>query len=178
MIVFLDFDGVLHPEFDTDDPERLKQNSALFCRLPLIEAVLREFPQVEIVISSAWRMYFMDIEDALKHLRAHFSFDIAQRVVGVTPQYKYLNPGDAPDGLSRFTRPWECEVWVRWHRQPGTRWMAMDDRADLFRPFCENLMTFHWLEAFKQEHQDLLRQYLVALTQGTPLPSYRDRKLK
>ena len=67
MIVFLDFDGVLHPEFDPDDPERPKQNSDLFCRLPLIEAVLREFSQVEIVISSAWRMYFLDSEDGRAH---------------------------------------------------------------------------------------------------------------
>lgn len=141
MIAFLDFDGVLHPEFDPDDPERLKQNSDLFCRLPLIEAVLREFPKVEIVISSAWRMYFINIEDALKHLRPHFSHDIAQRVVGVTPQYKYLNPGEAKDGLGRFKRQWECEVWLSRHRPPGTRWMAMDDIALSFRPGLENLMV-------------------------------------
>lgn len=165
MIVFLDFDGVVHTE-------PVIKPADLFSRLHLIEVVLREFPSVEIVISSAWRMYFMDIEDALKHLRTHFSHDIAQRVVGVTPQYKYLNPGDAPDGLSRFTRHWECEVWIRRHRPPGTRWMAMDDRAYLFRPFCDNLMVFDRLVAFRQEHQDPLRQYLVALTQGTPWPAY------
>ena len=171
MIVFLDFDGVVHPE-------QLRRTSDLFGRLHLIEAVLREFPAVEIVISSAWRLKYENDELAVCKLREHFSHDIAPRVIGVTPQYKYLSPKDAPDGLSRFTRHWECEVWTRRHRPPGTRWMAMDDRAYLFRPFCDNLMAFDRLEAFKQEHQDLLRQYLTALTQWTPWPPYYDRKLK
>lgn len=165
MIVFLDFDGVVHTEPAIKPAD-------LFSRLHLIEAVLREFPSVEIVISSAWRLGYDIDELAVSKLREHFSSDIAPRVVGVTPQFKYLCPEDAPDGLSSFTRHWECEVWTRRHRPPGTRWMAMDDRAYLFRPFCDNLMAFDRLEAFRQEHQDPLRQYLVALTQGTPWPAY------
>ena len=178
MIVFLDFDGVLHPEFDPDDPERLKQDSDLFCRLPFIEAVLREYPQVEIVISSTWRRYLGDAEDALPRLRPYFSQDIAERVVGVTPLHLWLNPRDAKDGLSRFRRQWECEVWLSRHRPEGTRWMAMDDIALSFRPGLENLMVFKSMEAFRQEHQDPLRQYLVALTEGSPWPSYREKELK
>ena len=46
MILFLDFDGVLHPE-----PSLAKD---AFCRLPLIEEILQDFPQVQIVVSSAW----------------------------------------------------------------------------------------------------------------------------
>lgn len=48
MFLFLDFDGVLHPEPLYGDGE-------LFCRLPLLEALLREFPEVSIVVSSTWR---------------------------------------------------------------------------------------------------------------------------
>jgi hypothetical protein len=46
-IIMLDFDGVTHPDnfFDAN----------FFCRLPLIEEVLRKFPSVKIVISSSWR---------------------------------------------------------------------------------------------------------------------------
>lgn len=36
MILFLDFDGVLHPE-----PSLAKD---AFCRLPLIEEILQDFP--------------------------------------------------------------------------------------------------------------------------------------
>lgn len=178
MIVFLDFDGVLQTEFDPGDPERLKQNLDLFCRLPLIESVLREFPQVEIVISSAWRIHLGDPEEALRRLRPYFSHDIAQQIVGVTPRYQFLNPHEAKDGLGRFKRQWECEVWLSRHRPEGTRWMAMDDIALAFRPGLENLMVFKSMEAFRQEHQDLLRQYLAALTEGSPSPSNREKELK
>ena len=48
MILFLDFDGVLHlePAFAKD----------MLSQLPLVEEILRDFAQVEIVISSAWRL--------------------------------------------------------------------------------------------------------------------------
>lgn len=46
-VLFLDFDGVTHPEVCTAEQ--------LFCCLPLIEEVLRRRPGVDIVISSSWR---------------------------------------------------------------------------------------------------------------------------
>lgn len=46
MILFLDFDGILRPEV-------LQSSNKLLERLPFVEAVLREYPEVEIVISSA-----------------------------------------------------------------------------------------------------------------------------
>ena len=47
MILFLDFDGVTHPEpYDQD---------AAFQQLPFIEAVVRDMVGVEIVVSSSWR---------------------------------------------------------------------------------------------------------------------------
>jgi len=165
MIVFLDFDGVVHPE-------ELQNSANLFSRLHLIEAVFREFPAVEIVISSAWRLGFDNDELAVSKLREHFSHDIAPRVVGVTPVFMKFMDKDSHEVLSSFTRHWECEAWMNAHRLPGTRWMAMDDRAYLFRPYTENLMAFHRLEAFRQEHQDPLRQYLLALTKGSPWPAY------
>lgn len=165
MIVFLDFDGVVHPE-------GLRGPSQLFCRLPLIEEVLREFAEVELVISSAWRLEYADPQLAAIGLKKHFSKDIAQRVVGVTPDHSNLPPGDMWPDWFRFSRHWECEAWIRTHRPLGTRWLAADDREYLFRPFSENLMRFHSLEAFTPAHQDLFRRYLKALTEGTPWPRY------
>jgi hypothetical protein len=47
-IFFLDFDGVLHPQYEHEPvPTELA-----FCHLARFEAILREFPSVEIVISS------------------------------------------------------------------------------------------------------------------------------
>ena len=165
MIVFLDFDGVLHPEIANN-------NADLFNRLPLIEDVLREFPGVEIVISSAWRLKYSDPIKAVEELRKHFSPDISNRVVGVTPDHAKMDDHDSPEGLSRYTRHWECETWMRAKRLPGARWMAIDDRAFMFRPFTQHLMTLNRLEAFTPDHQNPLRAYLVALTRGTPWPPY------
>ncbi|MDP3606989.1 MAG: HAD domain-containing protein [Polaromonas sp.] len=153
MIAFLDFDGVLHPE-DTNSKNQL------FCRLPLVEEVLREFPRAEIVISSAWRLEWRYETVATLELRKHFSDDIAPRVVGVTPNYTHLDWKEAPDGLHLWKRQWEIEMWLRAHRPVGTNWIALDDRAYLFRPFCENLMEFERNTAFRPEHQDELRARL------------------
>lgn len=47
MILFLDFDDVLHPE-------PCYNHEKLFCYLPKLEKVLIDFPQVRIVLSSIW----------------------------------------------------------------------------------------------------------------------------
>lgn len=116
MIVFVDFDGVLHAE-DTID----KAN--LLSRLPLVEEVLREFPRAEIVVSSAWRLNWPHPTLATLELRRHFSEDIAPRVVGVTPNFIHLDRQNAPDGLYLYRRQWECEMWMRAHcpAWPGSR---------------------------------------------------------
>ena len=163
MVVFLDFDGVVHPE-------GLQDSSQLFCRLPLIEEVLREFQIVEIVISSAWRLEYREPVQAVIELRAHFSADIAPRILGVTPQCVYLTTKNAPAGLTKYDRHWECEAWMQTHRAPGTRWMALDDRTYLFEPNAANLMAFDLNEAFTAAHQDKLREFLTALVDGTSWP--------
>lgn len=43
MILFLDFDGVLHPEF-------CHQDEQLFCHRNKLETILRDYQQVEIVV--------------------------------------------------------------------------------------------------------------------------------
>lgn len=71
MILFLDFDGVLHPR---------APGKGLFSNLAKLEAVLREFEFVEVVITSTWR------EDMpFEKLQELFSPDIRQRVIGITP---------------------------------------------------------------------------------------------
>ena len=160
MIVFLDFDGVLHPEY-TDN------TADLFSRLPLVEDVLREFPRAEIVISSAWRLNWRDPSVATLELRKHFSEDIAPRVMGVTPNYIHLDRKNAPDGLYLYQRQWECVMWLRAHRPAGTPWVALDDRAYWFRPFCENLMAFDRDVAFTPDRQAELRARLMAMQGGS-----------
>lgn len=150
MIVFLDFDGVLHPEPCADDE--------LFCHLPSIEEVLREYPHVLVVISSAWRLAYR--HRAISRLRKYFSQDIARRIVGMTPDYRRADETLAPKGLGLLLRQLECIGWLRAHRPPGTPWIAIDDRDYLFQPYCKNLILCDSAIGFTAAHAGELRARL------------------
>jgi len=53
---------------------------------------------VDIVLSATWRLrYPLDTSgDTFKH---HFSSDIAELIVGVTPNHKSLGRNQVPDGI-------------------------------------------------------------------------------
>ena len=121
-IVFLDFDGVTHPELCSTDQ--------LFGCLPLIEEVLRQHEQVEVVISSSWRE-----PHPLSELREFFSGDIAPRVVGRTPVIPRQPAMPATAGLREI----ECLTWLAANR-PGHPWIAIDDVPWIFSPGCPNLL--------------------------------------
>lgn len=71
MRIYLDFDGVLHPIPTKAGPLEF---------IHLFEGVLREFPHVEVVISSSWRKDF-DFET----LQGFFAEDVSRQVIGITP---------------------------------------------------------------------------------------------
>jgi len=123
-ILFLDFDGVLHPEFCHE--------SKHFSCLPLLEAVLRQVPAYDVVITSTWRHQY-----PIENLRSHFSADIAPRVVGSTPKFSQLT--DVPDGLLSFEREAECNAWLRFNDRSMFPWLAIDDRPWLYRPFNQSV---------------------------------------
>lgn len=153
MILFLDFDGVLHPE-------NLSSRQPLLSQLPALEGVLREFPVVEVVISSTWRLKWSDSNLATIEMRKHFSPNIAPRVVGVTPRHIDLDNRSTPDGLSLYHRHWEIEMWLRTNRPPGTPWLALDDRAYLFKPFLKNLLEIDPTTGLTTEDLQELRRRL------------------
>jgi hypothetical protein len=67
MVLFLDFDGVLHPT---------THGSALLSQLPLLESAL-EGRDYSMVISSSWRFH-MEMED----LKKHFSSSVQNKIGG------------------------------------------------------------------------------------------------
>jgi len=123
-ILFLDFDGVLHPEHCHE--------SKHFCCLPVLEDALRQFPQWQLVISSTWRL-----QKSLDQLRSRFSADIAARVIADTPRLNTLV--DVPAFLVSYEREAECHAWLRANNLSYLPWLALDDRSWLFRPFCKSL---------------------------------------
>ena len=139
--LLLDFDGVTHPQ------PCFQEN--VFCRLHLIESVLREreLRDVEIVISSSWRAHH-----SLDDMREFFSLDIQARVIGVTQDLPKLTGG----GL----RELECKAWMKKNRPPGARWLAIDDRPNWFTPGCENLLVTDGKYGFHPDDAARLRDML------------------
>ena len=118
--LFLDFDGVLHPQYDGEPTPK----EVCFCHLPRFEAVMRRHPGVQIVISSTWRQQF-----GMLQLSAFFSADIARRIVGITPTY----PADGPPRM--HIREWEILQWLQQHHASNRPWVALDDSQGDFRDY-------------------------------------------
>ncbi|MBK6595436.1 MAG: hypothetical protein IPG23_23505 [Burkholderiales bacterium] len=119
-VLFLDFDGVMHPEFFHE--------SKHFVHLGTFETMIRAAPHVELVISSTWRQ-----KRSLNELKALFTADVAARIIGTTPLYAQLE--DVPDALVGYEREAECRNWLRQQGRTAQEWLAVDDRSWNFRPF-------------------------------------------
>jgi hypothetical protein len=113
-VLFLDFDGVLHP--GTSGTMRL---------IPALEQLLACYPDVVVVISSTWRM-----SESLDELRAWFSPEFASRIISVTP---VLDQGQSA------ARQAEAEAWLT--ENATAHYCAVDDETALFRPGCSWLIA-------------------------------------
>ena len=109
IVVFLDFDGVLHPANC--------RAAQLFSNLPRRQRALTEYPEVRIVVSSSWRQ-----GRTLLWLRERLG-GFGARVVGVTPTLPYQR--DWPH------RGFECTRWIA-ENAPHVPWLAIDDEPHLF----------------------------------------------
>lgn len=141
-VLFLDFDGVTHPEQCTSDK--------LFTCLPLIENVLRRYEDVEVVISSSWREFHK-----LSEMRGFFASDIAQRVVDCTP----ILPRNEVEPAPTRVRQRECLTWLDANR-PGRPWLAIDDVPWMFEVGCANLLLTNHLTGFSQADAIYLKSVL------------------
>lgn len=147
MILFLDFDGVLHPEYC----ERPVPEDEVFCHLPRLERVLRDFPTVEIVISSMWRYSF-----PLERLRERFSEDIRVRIISITPLID-LNEGGGP----RPTREDEIAQWMVENNQQSEDWLALDDAVWQFPTTRHRVIGCVSYRGFDDKVADALRKRLA-----------------
>ena len=138
MIVFLDFDGVLHPFHRPD---------GVFTLLPDFERVMRDFTDVDIVISSTWRE-----AHTLEELRGLVSPDIALRIIDVTPI------------INDYTRPAirEAEIlaWLHAAGRQEESWVAIDDMGWYFSEPCSNLILVDPETGFSSMTEQELRRRL------------------
>ena len=106
-LLFLDFDGVLHPASGDSVPE--------FSKAPALADAMQGFA-CNVVISSTWRFHY-----GLDEVKDFLPAGIADRVVGVT--------GDDP--RSRFARHDSILAWLA--RSDPVDWRALDDAQAEFR---------------------------------------------
>ena len=124
MVLFLDFDGVLHPE---------SEDTELFCRTPRLWRILRTCPHVSVVFSTAWREMH-PMKELVRLATEDGGEDLKRRFIGVTPQ---IDPYSIPEDLS--WRETECLTWLNQSGNLETPWLALDDLDYLFSPSCPNL---------------------------------------
>ena len=111
MILFLDFDGVVHPfcAHEAGVPE--------FAYLPRIEAVLAEFAETGVVVCSDWRYV-----EPWEKILSFFSAGFRSRVLGATPAL----PNPHYRGGFRYS---EALAYLERNRLDPERWVALDDIA-------------------------------------------------
>lgn len=127
-ILYLDFDGVLHPDAVYRERGRIvlrRDGIALFEWAPLLEELLMRYPEIRLVLSTSW-VRVIGFDDAKRYL----SERLQQRVIGATyhPRLgswdKWRSPFD-PDPFTQLTRFEQIQQHV--HGHAVAHWVALDD---------------------------------------------------
>lgn len=141
MLLFLDFDGVLHPRAPA---------GRYFSNIPRLEAVLRDYQFLQVVVSSSWR----EVRD-FEELQQYFSEDLQGRIVGVTPIHDF-------DPFTEFlgSRQREVEEYLEQAGGQAPLWLALDDEEGLYDPDCPNLIKCHSLIGLDEQVDTELRRRL------------------
>jgi hypothetical protein len=138
-VLFLDFDGVLHP---AGCPA-----SHRFMHLPRFQKVMHEYPEVEIVLS-----VMQPQADRAHKLRALFSPLIRTRVLGDTLDTE----------CEEQMRYRQILKFMRQHRRTAP-WLALDDSQEEFPPRCPQLVLCEPGKGFDEETETHLRLKLLAI---------------
>jgi len=128
MIIFLDFDGVTHPETAGDE--------SVFSRVEFLWRILRACPQVNVVFSSSWREIYSP-DSMVDFVTANGGEDLIHRFVGGTPSL--IREARANYAGPFRKRELECRVWLRDNDLQEEAWLALDDVAYGFCPDSPNL---------------------------------------
>jgi len=150
MILFLDFDGVLHPDPCFDE-------ARLFEQAPRLARAVEPFPEVAVVLSTSWRTL-----RTLAELVAPLPSSLRERVIDVTPP---LSLEGTPASLVPYRRQAECMQWLRASGEEHRPWLALDDRASLFAPYCRQLILCESPQGLTEETATRLTSLLCRARQ-------------
>lgn len=126
VLLYLDFDGVLH-----------RRMNETFERMPLLVKILIQCPEIQIVVSSSWRET-MSL-DGLKYL---FPVPFRHRIIGVTPSIQEVKD-------TEYIRYRECLLHAR--QMGNNKFIIIDDESYRFPPGCENLVSTNYSEGMTDQ---------------------------
>lgn len=129
MILFLDFDGVLHPDAVYLERGRpvLHAEGTLFMWAPLLADMLSKYPHVQIVLSTSWARHF-----GFARARDFLPEQLRHRAIGAT--WHSAMAGNTIGWNSRSSSTWwdnvdRFEQIKRWVNRAGVvEWVAIDDQ--------------------------------------------------
>lgn len=125
MILFLDFDGVLHPF-------PMTSTSSHFSATPSLWTILEKIPEISVVITSTWREQF-SLAQLVELLKGHGGEYFSNRFIGVTPIME--STADYVPGI----RQREIESWLVENEVTDEPYIILDDIEEYFDSTCPNL---------------------------------------
>lgn len=131
MILFLDFDGVMHRNLSRP-PEDFSCRSHLW-------QILRACPDVDVVFSTSWREIYT-FEDLLEFVTHGGGEDLAHRFIGANPSI--VREQGANIAGQVYQREDECRLWLVGNDQQHRLWLALDDSDFLFSGGSDNPRVF------------------------------------
>lgn len=131
MILFLDYDGVLHPDAAYYVSSRrnahieLRAEGTLFMWMPILEQILASYTSVRIVLSTSWVR-----ELGFAKAKGFLSPGLQSRVIGGTWHSKMARHKEGshrvPDLWSELTRYQQIAHYIQ-TKKPTVPWIAIDD---------------------------------------------------
>lgn len=122
MLIFLDFDGVLHPT------GKDKNKEVFACIMPLWK-ILRSCSDVNVVFTTSWRDIYK-LDEMVEFVTYGGGEDLASRFIGSTPNLE--------GGGYYGRRDLEIEQWLSDNNYSG-QWLAIDDMPEIFNGDYTNL---------------------------------------
>ena len=129
MILFLDFDGVLHPNevyLSKSSLVELRGEGSLLMHVPVLERLLAPYPQVRIILSTSW-VRTVGFDNTIRHMQKLIPrSSLFKHIAGATWHAKMVKDGNDPfDDWSRFQ---QIHFHVRFNDVKN--WIAIDDLFD------------------------------------------------
>lgn len=156
MLIYLDFDGVLHDEDVIWTPQtgiRMRTpGRVLFEWMPILEGLLAPHPDVKIVLSTSWVRV-----KSFNYAKYRLSAPLRERVIGAT-YHRGLMVADQFAAMPRG-----LQIWGDVLRRKPEHWFAIDDDHFGWPTWCRDKLihTDDRLGLSESRVQDEIRQRLL-----------------